>query len=274
MGDLPVLSTMWVEGPLSYMEQVCLKSALACGHHVVLYIYFDVTGVPEGVEVRDGREVMGGHYLMKHKKKNSWSLCSNIFRYFLMKNSSSVWIDTDIYFYKPLEGLSDEYVIGWQKEELLNGAILRLPPDSALLTRLIDFINDSQIIPPWLSWRKKLRYQMRPLLGLKPLPLSDLPWGVIGPRALTHFANELKLAHYAMPQDVFYPLPPKQAKLLFDPEADVESFITDRTITIHFWNEMIKDYKRQPPPEGSFMARICAEHDVPTHGDAVHGQAT
>jgi len=28
MSELPVLNTMWVEGPLSYVEQVCLKSAL------------------------------------------------------------------------------------------------------------------------------------------------------------------------------------------------------------------------------------------------------
>jgi len=69
MAKLPTLNTMWVEGPLSYMEQVCLKSALACGHNVVLYTYFNVTGIPAGVEVRDGREIMSEDYLMKHKKK-------------------------------------------------------------------------------------------------------------------------------------------------------------------------------------------------------------
>ncbi len=274
MGDLPVLSTMWVEGPLSYMEQVCLKSALACGHHVVLYTYFDVTGVPEGVEVRDGREVMSEDYLMKHKKKNSWALCANIFRYKLMKQGKGLWIDTDIYMIEPIYLREYKYIFGIQKDSLINNAVIYFDQNGPLADVLINFAAQQYIIPYWLPWRKKLRYQMRPLLGLKPLPLSDLPWGVIGPRALTHFANELNLAHYAMPQDVFYPLPPKQAKLLFDPEADVDSFITDRTITIHFWNEMIKDYKRQPPPDGSFMARICAEHDVPTHGDAVHGQAT
>ena len=274
MGDLPVLSTMWVEGPLSYMEQVCLKSALACGHHVVLYTYFDVAGVPEGIEVRDGREVMSEDYLMKHKAKNSWSLCSNIFRYFLMRDATGFWIDTDVYFCDRLDGNTKGYSFGWQKDGLLNGAILKIPSDSELLKELIEFVHTQDLTPPWLSWRKRLPYRIRPLLGLRPLSLPEQPWGVIGPRALTHFANQLDLTHYAAPQDVFYPLPPKQAKLLFDPEADVDSFITDRTITIHFWNEMIKDYKRQPPPDGSFMARICAEHDVPTHGDAVHGQAT
>jgi len=265
MSELPVLNTMWVEGPLSYVEQVCLKSALACGHDVVLYTYFDVTGVPEGVEVRDGREVMGEDYLMKQKKRNSWSLCSNIFRYYLMKNSESIWIDTDVYFKRPLENNFGEHLFGWQKTDLLNGAVLGIPPDSPLLDELIDFVHLPYIVPPWLPWRKRLRYEVRPMLGLRPLSLAEHRWGVIGPRALTHFAQELGLTDYAVPQDVFYPLPPKQAKLSFDPDADVEQFVTDRTIAIHLWNEGIKEVKRQPAPKGSFIERICAKHDVPMH---------
>jgi len=264
MSELPVLNTMWVEGPLSYVEQVCLKSALAQGHRVVLYTYFDVSGVPAGVEVRDGREVMGDDYLMKQKKRNSWSLCSNIFRYFLMKEQESIWIDTDVYFIKPLKPEQGTHVYGWQKEDLLNGAVLRIPTDSHLLDMLIDFVHLPSIVPPWLPWRKKLRYQIRPWLGLRPLTLAEHPWGVIGPRALTHFAKELDLTHHAVPQDVFYPLPAKQAKLLFDPEADVDSYMTDRTVAVHLWNEGIKEFKRAPAPEGSFIGRVCAEHDVPT----------
>jgi len=265
MSYLPTLNTMWVEGPLSYVEQVCLKSALACGHHVVLYIYFDVTGVPEGVEVRDGREVMSEEYLMKQKKRNSWSLCSNIFRYFLMRDADNIWIDTDVYFLRQLDVPDGTLLFGWQKEDLLNGAILRLPPGSELLDDLIEFVHMPGIVPPWLPWRKRLRYQIRPWLGLRPLSLAEHPWGVIGPRALTHFARELELTHHAVPPDVFYPLPPKHAKLLFDPEAHVDSYITDKTIAVHLWNEGIKELKRQPPPEGSFMARICSEYGVATN---------
>ncbi|MFP4536885.1 MAG: hypothetical protein ACLFPA_01150, partial [Dichotomicrobium sp.] len=119
------------------------------------------------------------------------------------------------------------------------------------------------IVPPWLPKRKKLRYQIRPWLGLRPLTLAEYPWGVIGPRALTHFARELDLTHYAVPQDVFYPVPPKQAKLLFDPDADIAQYITDRTIAVHLWNEGIKELKREPAPKGSFIERICAAHCVP-----------
>lgn len=262
MSDLPVLNTMWVEGALSYVEKVCLTSALRCGHKVVLYTYFDVTGVPEGVEVRDGREVMSEKYLMKHKKRNSWSLCSNIFRYNLFKEECGVWIDTDVYFVKSLQSNFNGYLFGWQKEELLNGAILYMHKDAPLLKELLEFIDLPYIVPPWLPRRKRLRYQIRPALGLRPISLAEHPWGVIGPRALTHFAKQLGLTGYAVPQDVFYPLPPKKAKWLFDPEYDVEQFITDRTIAIHLWNEGIKEFKSQPAPKGSFMEKICSAHGI------------
>ncbi len=269
MSKLPVLNTMWVEGPLSYVEQVCLKSALACGHEVVLYTYFDVTGVPDGVEVRDGREVMIEDYLIKHKKRNSWALCADIFRLKLMSHSPSIWVDTDIYMVRPLQHEYDKYLFGWQKEGLINSALLHIPQDSELLHHLLDFINQDTIIPPWLSWRKKLRYQVRPFVGLRPLRLSEHRWGVTGPRALTYFVEQLDLTHHAVSHDVFYPLPPKQAKLTFDPDADVEQFITDRTIAIHLWNEGIKQFKRQPAPKGSFIERICAKHEVPMQGHEV-----
>ena len=271
---LPVLNTLWVEGPLSYVEQVCLTSALTCGHKVVLYTYFDVTGVPEGVEVRDGREIMSQDKLVKYEKRDSWALSADIFRYEMIKKNVSIWIDTDVYIIKPIQNKSSEYMFAWQDKNFINNAVLFLSKDGQLLDQLLKFTKQPTIIPPWLSWRKKLRQRLRPLVGLYPLKLYEQRWGTTGPKALTHFAQQLDLTHHAAPTDVFYPLPPRQANLLFDPEADVESFITERTVAIHLWNERIKDYKRQPPPDGSFMARICAEHDVPTHGDAVHGQAT
>jgi len=181
-----------------------------------------------------------------------------------MRTGENIWIDTDVYFVRPFSEDKGGYVIGWQKDGVLNGAVLKIPPNSNLLSHLIEFVHDQHIVPPWLSARKKLPYQIRKFIGLPQQALPDQPWGVIGPRALTHFVNTLKLTRHAAERDVFYPLPPKQAKLLFDPRADVEAFLTERTITIHFWNEMIKDYKRQPPPEGSFMQRICAEHGVVT----------
>ena len=264
MAELPVLNTLWVEGILSYVEQVCLTSAVARGHKVVLYTYFDVVGVPQGVEVRDGREVMSEDYLVKYQKSGSWALAANIFRYKIMDIKNVVWIDADVYLVKPIKNNFSAYLFGWQDGFLINNAVLSLEKNGVLTQALVDFVTQQNIIPPWLSWRKKLRRQLRALAGLRPLRLADQGWGTSGPKALTHFAKQLNLTHHAAPRDVFYPLPFEKAELLFDPEADVESFITERTIAIHLWNERIKVYKHQPPPEGSFMHRICAKHGVAT----------
>lgn len=260
--ELPVLNSMWVEGPLTYVEQVCLKSALSVGHQVVLYAYWDVTGVPDGVIVRDGREIMPESSLMKHKKRNSWSLSSNIFRYLLLQQGRGVWIDTDVYFLKPLEVNRKDYLFGWQKQDLLNGAILYAKKDSPLIEELLAFINLPYIIPPWLPVRKRFAYQIRPWIGLRPLSLAEHRWGVIGPRAITYFADQLGLSCHAERQDVFYPVPPKQAKAFFDPERNIEDYITSDTVAVHLWNEAIKDLKKSPAPAGSYLNKICLLHGV------------
>jgi hypothetical protein len=262
MTKLPVLNTLWVEGGLTYIEKVCLTSAVEAGHKVVLYTYFGVNGVPAGVEVRDGREVMPESRLMKHKKRNSWSLCANIFRYLLMQGERGIWIDADIYLLKPIEFPPDAYLFGWQKTDLINGAVLFMPKDSALVTELLDFVDRPLVAPPWLPFKKRWRYELRDRLGLKPLPLADHRWGVIGPRAITYFAHQLGLASRAVPQDVFYPLPPKRAKDAFDPAIDVARYITDRTVAVHLWNEEIKALKALPAPKGSYIEQICARHTI------------
>lgn len=262
MDALPVLNSMWVEGRLSYLEKVCLASAVAVGHKVVLYTYKSVEGVPAGVEVRDAREIMPEELLIKHKKSNSWSLGSNIFRYRLMQEERGIWIDTDVYFIKPLTVKYGEYLFGWQKEALINGAVLYMAKDSELVRELLEFVELPDIVPPWLPFRKKIRYQIRPWLGLRKLSLADHRWGVIGPRAITYFANKLNLNEHAVPQDVFYALPPKKAKTAFDPQYDVMEYVSDRTIAVHLWNEGIKHLKKEPAPQGSFVERICTMHGI------------
>lgn len=265
--SLPPLNALWVEGRLSWLERACLKSAVSVGHEVTLWTYFGVEGAPEGVAVRDGREVMPESGLLKHKKRNSWSLGSNIFRYRLMEQRCGAWMDADVYFLKPMPWLRDDVIYGWQKPGLLNGAILYIADDSPLLPALFSWLGQRHIVPPWLRLKKRWRYELTKRLNLTPIPLEEHHWGVAGPRAITHCAGPLGLLEHAQPVDVFYPLPPKRAKDAFNPSVDVLAETTDRTITVHLWNEEVKALKKAPPPAGSFAAHICAEQGIdPTDG--------
>jgi hypothetical protein len=266
--DLPRLNTLWVEGSLTYVEQVCLSSAVRLGHPVTLYTYYGVDRVPPGVDVRDGREVLPEPRLLKHREKNSWSLGSNIFRYQLMREGRGVWIDADLYFIKPLHLDDRDLLFGWQKEGLVNGAVLYASPTNPLVEGLFNYLNQEHLVPWWMPWRKRVFYELRPKLGLRPLRLEEHKWGIAGPRAITYVARELDLLRHAEPADVFYPYGPKRARDAFAPAMDILARTSPRTVTVHLWNEVIKGFKRAPPPAGSFVAEICAAHGVDTHAVA------
>ena len=52
------IGMLWVEGQLSYLEQLCMVSFRDAGHPVRLYTYGAVSRVPEGIEVRPAAEIL------------------------------------------------------------------------------------------------------------------------------------------------------------------------------------------------------------------------
>lgn len=62
------LNGLWFGDALGYLEQLSIVSAMALGHPYTLYSYTPerLSGVPEGVDVRDAREVMTDPKRMKH----------------------------------------------------------------------------------------------------------------------------------------------------------------------------------------------------------------
>jgi hypothetical protein len=256
---LPRLNALWIEGALSYLEQVCLASAVSQGHALVLYTYGGVTNVPAGVTVRDGRELMPDTQLIRHKSGH-WALASDLFRLELLQRELGVWIDTDVFFIKPLS-TDHKNVFGWEDKEQVNGAVLRIDVESPLLASLRRYAFADTVIPPWWKKEKRLRYRLRGLVE-NGTTIADLPWGALGPKALTHFIGQLGMTNDACPPDVFYPLHYTRAKDIFDPTQCVEATFTVRTIAVHLWNHLILRFKNGAPPTGSFMAKICQQYGI------------
>lgn len=262
---LPRINTLWVDGALSYVEQVCLTSAIEQGHRVTLYTYHGVDRVPAYVEIRDAREVLPESRMIKQVRRNSWAHGADIFRYELMKSQRGIWVDADVYFVKPLYFSPDQkLVFGKQDDYTINNAVFYTAPEHSLTQMLCSYFSKEYPIPYWLPWRKRQYHRMRRILGRRPVRLENQKWGIAGPHAVTHFARQLNVFCEAAPVEVFYPYSHEMAKAAFDPRGDIRKCITDRTITIHLWNEMIKPLKSAPPPPGSFMAEICRAHGVDT----------
>ena len=249
------LSTLWVGSPLRYTERLCLMSALDTGHKVILYTYTGCDNAPSGIELRDAREVMPESFLCRHSASGSYALAANIFRYFLLSKRDTTWFDADMFFLHPIP--DDDYIFGWEDQNCINSAILRLPSESQALRRILAFALSNPIIAPWWKHKRKISQLIRSLVG-RHTPLEKLEWGIIGPKAVTYFAQHNGIAHYAAPVEVYYPNHYDKAGDAFDPNIDFPRRFTDKTIAVHLWNEKIKQKISSPPPRGSFIAQQCA----------------
>ena len=258
--SLPTLSVLWVEGGLSYIEHICLKSMLAQGHEVHLYHYGDVFNVPDGVTLKNAEVILPRSKLLRHKKTGSYALGADIFRYELLRKEKTIWLDADVYCLKPFHWF-DGFVFGWEDELTINNAVLGIPSDHRVLDELKDYYDADILLPPWWSKHKKIRNILRSLIGMGKTA-ADAGWGVLGPKAITYFSEKTGIAGKAQDREVFYPIPYETAAEIFDPKADPMRFVSEKSLTIHLWNESIKDRKKAPPPKGSLMHRLCLEQGL------------
>jgi hypothetical protein len=254
------LFTFWSFAPTTYVEHLCLKSMLAAGHPIDLYTYDEDVKVPDGVAVRDAAEIFPKDQVIFHQS-GSAALFSDLFRYAGLKRALGTWIDADVLLLRSIADLDDDHVFGWETPGLINGAILKLPANSPLFAYVDKLVHARVPVPPYWPLRKKIRQLARACVG-RHRPLERLDWGVIGPKALTHFARKNGLAKLAQPSDVFYPLGWRDAPSFFDPAARIESRFTARTRAVHLYNFQLREHKLKPPPPGSFIPRMCERYGV------------
>jgi hypothetical protein len=223
---------------------------------LTLYCYEEVAGVPEGVQLADAATIVPRERIIRHAG-GSYALFSNHFRYQLLARLvCGLWVDTDLYCVAPM-AFTDPYVLGWQDTEYLNGAVLRLPPDAAVLPLLLA-IFEAKTPPPWLPPEARAA-ALEQLQQTGRIDLGKAPWGVAGPSALTYLIKAHGLAWVAQPQPVFYPVHWRQAEWILDPSLDLSMMVSDATLAVHLWNERIKHVKDTPAPHGSFLARLQEE---------------
>lgn len=264
MPALPPVSALWVGGALSWLERLCLTSFAEIGHPVRLYAYEPVSGVPEGVEVRDGRAVAGTEFFVRHERSGSLALFSDLFRFRLMLHEpGAIWVDTDVYCLRPLAGLGP-HVFGYEQPGRLNGAVLALPPESEALRLMLDLTADPYAIPEFYPAPARAEMARRKAEG-NPMHASEMSWGVWGPQGLTWSLHKTGEARFARAEAVFYPSPfPVRAEFFKRPTLTLRR-ITDETLTVHLWGRIKriagKRHEGLAPP-GSYLGVLLAKHGI------------
>lgn len=249
------LNTLWIGPSLSRVERACLRSALRQGHPVTLHCYDVPAGVPDGVDLADAAPLVPATRIVRHRT-GSVSLFSNLFRYILQRQGLGTWIDTDLYFVAPVDGTRPN-LFGRQSADELNGAVLRLPADSPLLPPLIALFDEADV-PFWLSKAQHAAAAQR-LREHGRTGLALMPWGSTGPIALTALARRFGLEAAALPAEIFYPVPWREAGWILDPARKLDDMVRPGTVAVHLWNELIRNFKDAPAPPGSFLARLHGE---------------
>lgn len=249
------LFTFWEGGALTDIETLCLTSMVAVGHRVDLYSFGDRMKVPDGVRLRDARKILPAAKLIFHRKTGSPALFANIFRYEALRKRAGTWVDTDLLVIKSLSQMGD-FVLGWEDARTMNNAVLLMPSQSPCLEELCAFATSEVIVAPFWSIRKQTVQRIKSLVGAQ-RKLEDLEWGVIGPKALTHFVKAHKLIHRVQPSDVFYPVHWRDVSRLWADDGDVEKLFTSSTRAVHLWNKGLKRHAVSPAPENCFLAQMA-----------------
>ena len=265
MTKLPVIAALWMQGPLSFLEQLCLKSFVDAGHKVVLYHYGPLENVPEGIELGDANEFLPQTNFLQHERTGSPALHSDLFRYkMLEKSDNTIWADTDAYCMRPFETETGHFY-GWESDKHINGGVLGLPKDSPTLKALLEFTSDEFAIPTYYGEEYERELEQKKAAG-NPVHASEQPWGVWGPHAVTHFLHETGEARFAFPQEVLYPFTFKDRRKMLKRNFDVSPYVTDNTRSVHLYGRRMRmrlvEKEGGAPHPKSLLGSLLRKHDI------------
>jgi hypothetical protein len=249
-----VCVAMWIGPRLGAVERACVRSILRAGHELILYCYAEPDGVPDGVTLADAAEVLPEDQIVRHHT-GSVSLFSNRFRYELMRRGAGTWVDLDTYLVAPLP--LQPLLLTRETDDVLSNSPLRLPSDSPMLPELLVPFEERKV-PSWLPWRPRAAAYWR-LWRSGRTGIAEMPWGTLGPRALTHAAKRHGAFELALPREQFNPVHWTEADWILDPQRTLDDVVTPRTAAVHLYNERIRAFKDDPAPPGSFLERLQRE---------------
>lgn len=256
---LPVAS-FWAGGPLSFIEQMVIRSYVEQGCDFTLYLGHPVEGVPEGVRTADATGILPAPaFLSDPPTRKQLAVWSDLFRVALLRRQRVIWVDLDAYCLRPYV-LQDGFAVGLNGEGGVLSGVLALPPECGTLNRMAAFLDAEECAPPWADadWIRRRRKQGR-------LGPADLPWGDTGPRLLTHALQATDEFRHAQPRSVYYPLFRNSLRLLWTPGVPDKMIWRDDTRSVHifgFTKRVLWTYWNGLPPPGTWLARAAARHGV------------
>jgi len=178
----------------------------------------------EFIEWNEANTDLSHPFLSEAMAKKQFAFVSDFVRLVKLKEYGGIYLDTDMYFIRPLpvEFLEQEAFIGSESSSSLSAGIIGSVPSGKFVTRLIDVYQG-------LTLQDRYEIQITKIFNrtfpeIVPPITGDLlmDWGIV------------------LDKDVFYPLPFKLRKFHW------AKFITNRTVAIHLWSGSWLDDDERP----------------------------
>ncbi|WP_134682221.1 hypothetical protein [Paracoccus ravus] len=253
------LATLWVGDWLGPIELASAASFLRMGNPLTVYSYTPIANLPPGVMARDASEVLPARQIAVYAREGSPSLHSNFFRFALMRNTDHTWVDLDMIALQPFE-FEGERIYGYEKEDQVNCAVLRLPKDSPVLADLSKLNAETRGVAPHIQGLRRAKYWAK-TLG-RGVPIDQWPWGSTGPRALTAYLRKHDELRYALPLEVLYPILTKDCRRFITPGDLTDASFGPQTRAVHLTasniNKLLAKEGLTEIPEDSFLGQHVA----------------
>ncbi|MBB3993577.1 hypothetical protein GGR95_001208 [Sulfitobacter undariae] len=265
MIQLPTMATLWIGDRLSWLEQLSLKSFVDAGHETILYSYEKITNAPSGVTVCDARDIFPESEITSRKGAKKPPIHVDIWQLHLMQQTDYIWFNADVLCVKPFD-FESPFVFGFDKQNQVGNAVLRLPSDSATLKALLKFTSDPDTTAPWLNPEQQLELEKIKDRG-DPIHLSEQSWELTGPHVLNHYLKEMGEWEHALSQSAFYPIAFKDRNKMIRKKFDIEKdFLTPDTYAVNMWARRMKprleEAENNHPGPNSYMDLALTRHKV------------
>src|SRR6266436_8237093 len=209
---LDTIQSLWIGGPLSEMELLSMRSFVANGHPVHLYVYDNVGRVPNGVDVKDAGEIIPRSEVFQ--VRGGYSSFSDFFRWKLIRDRGGWWADTDTVCLRPFKFDGDYVFVGGLgkpgSDDCVSSGMFKAPVHS-----------------PIIEWGWEQCQKMNP---------ETITWGQAGPPLFTEAVHKFDLTDQIISGSLFFPVfyteTPKAFTDIYVPR------IYENCYSIHLFNEM------------------------------------
>lgn len=131
--SLAVINFIWIGNSLGDIHAACIRSFVRHGHRVLFHCYEDVVDLPVGVEKHDANKLLPISRMIRVPNGSPAVFC-DLLRYEVQAQQLGLYVDCDMYCLQPIE--DREYMFGWESDDYINGAVLKLPSGSSALEEL------------------------------------------------------------------------------------------------------------------------------------------